>query len=273
MLEPPRLIRARDCAMALLAFALACAPVRADTVVLNNGKSIEGEVVADKDDVVVIKTDAGTLTFKKDSVKEIKKAPPPGEKQKAAPDGRMTREERAAAVGLGADKLHEAGEKQVDCPVCKGTGVAIWLPCNRCRGAGQVKLELANRVEKCERCEGKGKIAGAYCLTCDKRGKVYLSQLTPSQGGTKKPPPDHSWCTQCNGTGVDAWEDCLQCLRSQWRGYTYHGEYLDRCNRCMGAGKIAKHLCAACRGTGLISAKGDASSQFVQPLTGVPTKK
>jgi DnaJ-class molecular chaperone len=245
------------------------AATRADTVVLKNGKTIEGEVAPADGDTVVVKTPAGNITFKKEDIKEIQRA---ADRKKADTGrGEMTREERAKALGMDVADLHEAGEQRVPCPKCNGSGIIIWLPCLRCKGSekpGMIFLKYAKRCETCDRCDGKTKLIGAMCAVCNQRGKVYLSQLTPSQGGTKKPPVNFAWCPNCNGTGTDVWEDCNQCKRSKWKGFTYHGEYLDKCNRCDGVGKLAAHKCANCSGKGLVPIGGDAAKQFVQPQTG-----
>jgi len=261
--------------LAFTVLILACLPSLADTVVLKNGKTVEGEIVSEGEAEVVVKTAAGQLTIKMQDVKEVKKAKAGAAKERSA--GSMTKEERAAALGLNAKDLHEAGEQLVDCPSCKGTGVAIWIKCLHCQFSpipGQFPIGKGKYIV-CERCGGnkKGLIPGAYCALCDRRGKVYLSQLKPSQGGTKKPPTGFAWCTKCSGTGADVWQDCNQCKRSPWKGYLNEGELISPCDRCGTLGKVPKHQCETCRGKGIVPISGDPTTQFVQPLTAEPQKK
>jgi RecJ-like exonuclease len=240
----------------------------ADTVVLNNGKTVEGEVLSEKDDEVVVKTEVGSLTFKKDAIKEIKRKDPNAEK-KTPPVDMTTRQQRAALTGV--SKLYDIDEKQVNCPKCEGTGYCIWLPCLRCKGSpkpGWTQMQSDKHWEICERCNGKTKFPCVGCDLCNKTGKVYLSHLSPADGGTKKPPINMTWCTVCNSTGFDVWEECNQCKRSQWKGYLYHGETMSICNRCDGKGRIPIHRCAVCNGKGLVAIGGDKETQFVQPARG-----
>jgi DnaJ-class molecular chaperone len=269
--------------MLTAAVLFACAaiwPAAADSVVLKNGKTIEGEITADGEEQVTIKTQVGELTFKKADVKEVRRVDRDANKGKDRPDfpgdNLQSKEDRAKAIGLNTRELHEVGEQRVPCPLCKGTGVAIWLECNRCRGSekpGMTYMKFAKRWEPCERCGGDTKIEGAMCDACARTGKVYLSQLSPREGGTKKAPENTKWCPTCAGTGCDKWEDCNQCKRSKWPGYLYHGEYLSKCDRCEGKGKIAAHTCEPCKGKGYVGLGGDPLKQFVQPLKGDQVKK
>jgi hypothetical protein len=57
--------------------ALAAAPARADVVELNNGRSLEGEVLSETDTSVTLRVDGGQVTFPKSLVSSIRREPKP----------------------------------------------------------------------------------------------------------------------------------------------------------------------------------------------------
>jgi hypothetical protein len=90
------LSRAALCALALL---LATALARADVVVLTDGRRIEGTVVRDDDEKVVVRTGLGELEFERALVKEIRR-------------GKTARQEFAEreAAARTADDFHALGQ-------------------------------------------------------------------------------------------------------------------------------------------------------------------
>lgn len=261
--------------LAVAVAGLLCASASPDTVVLKNGKTVEGEVVSEEETEIVVKTATGHRIIKMAEVKEIRKSsgegtPPAGAGKRKAepaqepPNPAATKEGRAALIGV--DKLHDINEKPVSCPRCKGTGIAVTLPCLNCNKSGKPGYKnVGYEYQVCPRCGGTAIAAQYKCGLCLGEGRVYLSHLIPADGGRKKSPVNFIYCDQCNGTGVEIWETCHQCERSKWPGYLFHGESLTLCNRCNGKTKVAALMCAKCRGKGLLPLQGEGSKQFTQP--------
>jgi len=158
----------------------------------------------------------------------------------------------AAAVCFCAGTVRAESEQAVDCPKCHGKGIALEIECPSCIHSPKPGYNnMGERLEMCQRCKGTAKIIGAYCSMCTK-GKVYLSQFKPCDGGTKPPPSGWLWCPKCMGSGVESWIPCNQCKRSKWPGYTQMGEGLMLCNRCNGKGQLPGLACTTCEGKGTV---------------------
>ncbi len=172
-------------------------------------------------------------------------------RNEAAP---LDRDKLAAAAGV--DKLSSGAEQPTACPRCAGTGIGIYLECLQCKRSPKPGyVNIGDRLQECPRCVGKAKVIGARCDLCKHTGKVVLSQLSPADGGTKKPPVGYQWCGTCTGSGIDGWLDCNQCKRSKWPGYNFLGDTLAICNRCNGRGKMPSMPCLACAGKCIVPAK------------------
>jgi len=258
----------------MLILCFVCASSRPDTVLLKDGNTVEGDIVSEEENEVVVKTASGHRIINMKDVKEIKKTRSggqiaPGENKGKADAGKpanagATREERAAMAGVG--KLNDVNEKPVNCPKCSGTGILYRLECLNCNKSGKPGYKhVGYSYELCARCGGTGYAAVYHCALCNGKGKVYLSQVTPADGGAKKPPPNFNWCGKCSGTGVEIWDTCNQCKRSKYPGYLFFGDHLELCNRCNGATKIPALKCTVCGGTGLLQIHGDGDTQFTKP--------
>ena len=259
-----------------LILGFACSSTWPDTVLLKDGKTVEGEVVSEEEAAVVVKTVSGHQIINMADVKEIRKTkageqPKPGagtrkaDTDKPANPG-ATREGRAAMVG--ASKLSDISEKTVDCPKCSGTGFRYKLECLNCNKSGKPGYKhVGHSYELCGRCGGTGFAAVYHCALCSGTGKVYPSHITPADGGTKRPPPNFNWCGKCSGTGIEIWDACNQCKRSKYPGYMFFGDHLELCNRCNGATRLPALKCTVCRGTGFVQIHGDAQMQFTRPST------
>ena len=109
--------------------------------------------------------------------------------------------------------------KEVDCPKCKGIGMARSI-CGNCNGKKRVRIRGVgvqfDRYEACSSCNGSGWEYPQLCMRCNGRKKVEVQ--------TK--------CTRCNGTGtiiLDNKESCpvckgkgnLKCERCAGNGFTY----------------------------------------------------
>lgn len=217
----------------------------AETVVLVSGKTLEGVVLKQTDESVILRTLQGTVELRKSDISEIRNDPP---KNESAPLDRETIRKVAAV-----SKLADLSEKPAKCPKCIGSGIAIWLECLNCNKSGKPGYKnMGDYWEICKRCTGAGRIAAARCNTCTGTGSVLLSKLEPALGGTKEPPKGFKWCDGCAGTGAAIWTDCPQCKRSKFPGYLFHGDSVTLCNRCNGAAKFPSLGCSKCKQKGLL---------------------
>lgn len=250
--------------LAVLCFVCA---VNAETVVLHSGATIEGIILNQTEESIVIRALRGTIELKRSDIKEIRRDMPNSEgvqmdrgNRDIRQDGskveraQVDREKIAKVAGI--SKLSDLSEKPSKCPKCVGTGIAIWLECLNCNKSGKAGYKnMGDYWEVCKRCTGAGRIAAARCNTCTGTGSVLLSKLTPVDGGIKEPPKGMKWCEDCTGTGVMVWNDCAQCKRSKFPGYLFHGDSVSLCNRCNGATKLPGLACSKCKQKGVLPLK------------------
>lgn len=68
------------------------------------------------------------------------------------------------------------------CPVCHGTGVETFLPCNQCkRSKWPGYLFMGDHIILCNSCGGAGKKAALDCANCNKTGLVNAIQTDPNK--------------------------------------------------------------------------------------------
>jgi len=229
----------------LLVVMLLVCSVRAETVVLLSGKTLDGVILKQTDEAVTLRTLQGTVELRRSDIQEIRQDTP---KVESTPSDRETIRKIA-----GVTKFADLSEKPSKCPKCTGTGIAIWLECLNCNKSGKSGYKnMGDYWEMCKRCTGAGRIAAARCNTCTGTGSVLLSKLEPSAGGFKEPPKGTKWCDGCSGTGAAIWTDCSQCKRSKFPGYLFHGDSVTLCNRCNGAGKFPSLACGKCKQKGVL---------------------
>lgn len=244
----------------LIMLCFVCA-VHAETVVLYSGATVEGIILNQTEEAIVLRTLRGTIELKRCDIKEIQKDRPEGESNRVSKETRLDgprvekseAEREKIAKFAGVSKLSEKPSK---CPKCVGTGIAIWLECLNCNKSGKPGYKnMGDYWEVCRRCTGAGRIAAARCNTCTGTGSVLLSKLAPADGGVKEPPKGMKWCEDCTGTGVLVWNDCAQCKRSKYPGYLFLGDSVTLCNRCNGSTKLAGLACAKCKQKGVLPLK------------------
>lgn len=228
--------------IALLWFVWAA---RGETIVLISGKALDGIILKQTEESIVLRTLQGTVELKRSDIQEIRQDAP---KAEIEPPDRDTIRKIA-----GVSKLADLAEKPSKCPKCSGTGIAIWLECLNCNKSGKAGYKnMGDYWEVCKRCVGVGRIAAARCNTCTGTGSVLLSKLAPADGGIKDPPKGMKWCDACSGTGAVVWTDCPQCKRSKFPGYLFHGDGVTLCNRCNGAAKFPGLACSKCKQKGVL---------------------
>lgn len=153
--------------------------------------------------------------------------------------------------------LDPSGTRQLNCPVCKGTGKCReWLEaepkenrmsCSNCGGTGK---------ERCIRCEGDGKVVNmiggplgksswiSNCPECSGNGKMTC-RVCKGTGGSASVPLRRSGerCSKCDGIGKVRCESYLCNGRGHYIGPTG----LVICSMCGGSGRMR---CYVCGGTG-----------------------
>lgn len=247
----------------------ACCFAMADKITLNDGKEIEGEIVADSDKLYMIKTDAGDQFITADQVKSVQRDTIiVREAKRLLKEGaRLQKEAEKAlrqknyilaatffedanttlsAVGKDtADLFSQAGPRMVEIYTqltamqdeLRKKGVAIYQ---------KAYLEAADLEKHLERgfllFQNKFWIRkDQLCPVCLSKGKVSCGMCEGA--GTVKIPCDKCRdgsiaCPTCGGNGV---QNCAQCI-GQGKGFI-------NCAECGGQGK---HACAYCHGTGRI---------------------
>ena len=125
----------------------------------------------------------------------------------------------AATEGLAHARfefLQQTG--QINCPVCKGSGLHAWAECIPCQGSGAMDqndaaaVNLSDyRLVKCPVCKGKGTWKNEDCPACSGQARVQqfqADQIDPDDFA----PVD---CPLCVGAGVWGVETCPICQGQQ----------------------------------------------------------
>ncbi len=105
--------------------------------------------------------------------------------------------------------------------------------CHECTGSGHVE-----RIDKCVKCDGKGKIGSYSYTTCS------------SCGGSGS---GMHFCAQCNGTGLTHehyYSDGMICDYCGARGPHTHYGLNYTCSNCNGKGQYGSPTCSSCGGSG-----------------------
>ena len=279
-------------ALAAVAVLLVLAAVsRADVIKLKSGEVIEGDIVAETEDSVTIRTGSGTIkmttTYRRDTIESVTREETPARRAEAlaaavkkgdpasyrAAIAALREVGRAAdadrlqaeldAVELEAWKAAHAGRL---CPECKGDKA---LPCKACGGKGSARV-----TGLCETCRGTGRIVCPDCRGAMKgpcRGGCFKEDTQKTVTGPDGKRYDltikkgmilvrrgmgewYQACPKCNMTGVAPCETCRatgQVACPDCQGKGVR-EVKAKCAACEGKCRVP---CAACGGTGL---KGEA---------------
>jgi len=203
----------------LLGLVLACGLAFGDTITLNDGTVINGSIVMQDDECVIVKTTKGGT--RRIDRREIKKLEKTGEAVK------LTRKKYECR------RCYDSG--RIKCPDCGGTGKAKGPKCPDCSGVGRVPCPTCKgaRVIKCGRCKGSGSVMvpARYTYSRD-RGSTYVAahwKKCELCGGRGTVP-----CAACKGRGA------LTCRRCNGVG---HLPSQGNCGRCDGTGKIPCPYC------------------------------
>ncbi|MEK7866298.1 MAG: hypothetical protein AAB434_06405 [Planctomycetota bacterium] len=200
----------------LLALAVACAVVQADTVFMKDGSKVEGKVVGNANGKVGVKTTEGKMVWldeatidhvEKSAVEAPPDAAPPTDPAagppKVAPKGPLKGPKCPACKGKRTVKCTTCvdGLADIMCLECGGQG---FLNCPACKGRAVRPCACEGKNPKCPKCGGTG--AGEDCDSCASgsmncpgcNGARIVQGPCPDCKRKKKVP-----CPTCQGTGVD----------------------------------------------------------------------
>jgi len=241
-------MKRRGALLIVLAAALALLtlthPLKADVLHLKSGQTLEGKIIRETEDAIVIQKQAGTLTVPRDIIERIERKKSSLEiyqEQLAAAktpndlealirwceahdfDTREAREKLRNAVAAGRRVEHPNTYCQrcqaygdVACEKCRGTGTTTGV-CDHCAGS---------RTVICDLCGGSGR---SQCGRCNGLGSKTVS------------------CTACRGTGRGRCSKCrgvghIKCFNH----VRYIGAGSARCPHCRQRGGPGQIICPRC---------------------------
>lgn len=269
--------------MCLLALVLVGAlSARADLIIFQDGRTLEGEVIKEERDHYIIKGRFGKTRVDKREVKEIRKVKSPRqqvetkwkdlEKSTKRSDSsklfelaKFAEEHRLKAFAL---KIHKRNV-ELD-PDHAGSRKALghvrylgqWIPFER-KMKLEGKVKVGDRWVSQEEAEkagikpgsedpDKSKVAAETDDEERKRAiRERMEKLTGISGYSKRGEKQVK-CPKCSGTGISIWLQCKNCDRSDKPGYRFLGYRYVLCDRCKGAAKLPAVACALCKKTGKV---------------------
>jgi len=246
----------RNCA--LLIVALLCVPLlRADTLVLVDGREIEGEILSEDATSVTLKASFGKTTIQRDEIKEIRKSKSKSEIFRAEIEAleKSSRKDDTAAwlnLALRAKKDGARAEaRQLFQRVLDQDPNSL---------AAREELGYVRRGDSWVKEERPVATAAAPAApatngaaAADAGGGVSREKLAAMIGGNVEhfsgANEQPATCPKCSGSGYAIILDCLNCLKSQKPGFTNHGvNGWQVCDKCRGTTKIIGAVCFVCRG-------------------------
>lgn len=252
---------------------------RADTFILLDGNTIDGDIVAEDDQQITIKGRFGKTVLKRSEIREIqkKKSPRDGYLERLAEiekDGRNS--EASAWVSLGKYAKKEGLREEMQEAFAK----ALKLEPDNAEahaGLGQIrhlgswigadeKRKLDGGNEAPAAAPAAVPAAPAENPAVGNSGGSGLAQTgmkSVSAGSSKR-----VQCSACGGTGVAQWFECKQCKRSPKPGYTGMGERLELCRTCAGTAKLPGVPCKVCRTTGKVDPDHPLTAAGVEIIKG-----
>ncbi len=184
----------------------------ADTITLKDGTKVEGTIVMETDQSVIVKTlDGKTTNIKRADIKSLVKGGPKAKLAKAKYKCR---------------RCYDGG--RMKCVGCGGSGKLKGDKCTECQGFGR---------RGCDACTGKG---STPCARCRGTGTVYVAgHYEHSNSRTSRYISGRNvTCTTCRGRGNAA---CKKCK----------GKGKETCFRCNGVGRqLVGGSCERCKGIG-----------------------
>jgi hypothetical protein len=214
-------------AVALLLFLfILVATIDAETVHLKDGRVIKGRIVREDADSITLGQPLGEITFKKADVTKVTKDESELEYERKVKESppKTSEEHRNVAAWCkekGLDWLAEEHLKKADelsktegqkCESCQGKGK---INCSECKGTGKIRsicgLCKGDKFVECPECEGRGKIdngsgSSNLCPKCEGLKRIKCPNC-------KGEGSEYSKCVHCNGEG------CLSCSACGGKGF------------------------------------------------------
>lgn len=169
-----------------------CVLAYADTIHLVDGKKLEGKIIKETDDMIVLDTGREKIPIQKEVIRKIERdspAPKPKPKPKPAEEEKQELSEEQRKEADAIKKVHKkwmSDRKKIRCKKCKGHGKLI---CPACKGTGKYVLRepYSGRIirsEKCKYCDGNKLIICPKCrngLSPKYAEKVFWTILSPER--------------------------------------------------------------------------------------------
>lgn len=252
----------RHVLIAFLTLLLVGTSARADIFILQDGNTIEGDVIEENDAEITIQGRFGKTKIKRADIREVQKKKSP----------HATFVERL-------DELQK-GDKKEDKDAWLDLGrfaKSQGLREDQQKAYGQVLKFDANN-EEAHLGLGHVRHLGSW-ITAEEKRKLDGGNADP--GANNNPPPANNDqkpaagggpsqtatlgvvdtksgsskrvdCGACGATGYSAWFECKQCKRSGKPGWLNMGERMEMCGTCRGKGKLPGVPCKPCTGTGKV---------------------
>ncbi|MBI3829660.1 MAG: hypothetical protein HY291_09100 [Planctomycetes bacterium] len=250
--------------MAFFALLLLGTRARADIFILQDGNTIEGDVVEENDAEITIQGRFGKTKIKRADIREIqKKKSPHAQFVERLDDLQKSdkKEDKDAWLDLGRFAKTQGVRDDIQTAYNQ---VLKFDPSNE---EAHLALGHVRRLGSWITAEEKRKLDGGGAADAGANNNAQAANNDPkpaagaggpSQTGalgfvdTKSGSSKRVDCSGCGGTGYSAWFDCKQCKRSGKPGWLNMGEHMEMCGTCHGKGKLPGVPCKQCGGTGKV---------------------
>jgi hypothetical protein len=222
-------------------------PALADTLILKDGREVDGEVTIEGDSYVV-RTPAGiTVRFPRDRVLSVRKTA----SARASYD-RDRAELESGPESQSAEAWFELGRSAAK----KGLH-------DDARAAYLRAVQLEEDHPEARRALGHVFVDGLWLEKSAleeeeppaeepaRRVDATSSSYTASGSGMRA--KEYITCPKCSGTRYEFWLPCTQCTKSRRPGYLDTGQYMLPCNRCGTKTKLPGVKCRTCQGYGKVT--------------------
>ncbi|MBI3831828.1 MAG: hypothetical protein HY291_20065 [Planctomycetes bacterium] len=234
----------------------------ADIFILQDGNTIEGDVISETDSEITIQGRFGKTKLKRADIREIQKKQSPhamfverlDELQKSD-----KKDDKDSWLDLGRF-AKSAGQRE---DTHKAYAQVLKLDANNEEAhlaLGHVR-QLGSWItaEEKRKLEGGGNAAAANNDDKNAGGggpsQVASLGIVDTKSGSSK----RVDCSACGATGYSGWFDCKQCKRSGKPGWLNMGEHMEMCGTCHGKGKLPGVPCKQCGGTGKVDPEKPAT--------------
>jgi hypothetical protein len=243
------------------ALQTAFVPVRADIVTLIDGRTIEGDVVAEAPDSITVKVAIGKTVVKREEIQKIEHTKSARAvirekfdalaKTKGDADAWLKLAAEAKRAGA-QDEAVDAYKKVVEIEIDNETAN---LALGRVK-SGEHWTEKSEPTPKAS-AKGEGKKSPGNQVTpfeTDTSAAMPKDKLAQAAGVQGFAPHNEQTvkCPGCNGTGIAVMLPCLNCNKSGKPGYKKINDHFEVDQRCGGTGQTVGLYCGLCNRSGKV---------------------